>query len=532
MAASFPVRLALTPLLVLLLAMAPPRAAPGPVALAQDAGPPCRVAELEAAAFLIGEWTVTERERASSEPGGWRERTGTSVWERRVGGCAFVEWISHGVAYREMRVLAYDGRAGEWTLAIVDSNHGNLVTMVGRQVPDGLEFTSAQTRRGRLLLDRLVYRAASAERLDVRTETSSDAGESWTTIVETRYARAGTAKRQVALTFDDLPMTGDRCDAARVRDVTAKLTGILQTRALPAAGLVTPGGACTTSALLEETLGRWQAVGAVLGNHSATHPDLNSTSAEAYVANIERAQRLIDDAVRTEGRWFRAPYLHTGNEPKKKEALRAYLAANGYRVAPVTVDNQEWVYAAVYADARGRADENVTRRVADAYIDHLTDSMAFYERLSMHVFGREIPQILLLHANLLNAEQLGRVVDMLEGRGYAFIGLPNAVADPAYAREDTYVGPRGLSWLQRWALEDGVPIPPEPREAPWVAEAFRAIRDEQFDGVGAVALPSAHPRPALQLPRVLEIPEFLRRLLAPAKEQDAASRERQPRPAG
>jgi hypothetical protein len=68
--------------------------------------------------------------------------------------------------------------------------------------------------------------------------------------------------------------------------------------------------------------------------------------------------------------------------------------------------------------------------------------MAYYERLSIEVFGRQIPQVLLLHANLLNAEHLERVVDMLAARAYAFIGLPKAVSDPAYAREDTYVGPQ------------------------------------------------------------------------------------------
>ncbi|MFW6078615.1 MAG: polysaccharide deacetylase family protein [Gemmatimonadota bacterium] len=283
--------------------------------------------------------------------------------------------------------------------------------------------------------------------------------------------------RRVALTFDDLPMTGGSgCDAERVRAVTEALTGELDARGLPAAGLATPGRACLTRDLLRETLGRWREIGAIVGNHTATHPDLNTTPIEAYLADVERGQRLIDAAVETDGHWFRHPYLHAGDESDKKAALSAYLAANGYRVAPVTVDNQEWVYAAVYAAARERGDAGLARRVVDGYIEHLEECMAYYERLSRDVFGREIPQVLLLHANLLNAERLDRVLDMLEERGYRFVGLPEALTDPAYAREDTYVGPRGLSWLQRWAREDGVAIPPEPREAGWVADAFQAIQ--------------------------------------------------------
>lgn len=120
----------------------------------------------------------------------------------------------------------------------------------------------------------------------------------------------GAPARRVVLTFDDLPMTGGpTCDAALVREVTAKLTGFLETRSLPAAGLATPGRACISPDLLRETLGRWREIGAVIGNHTATHPDLNSTSVPDYLADIERAQASIDEAVDTADRWFRPPYL-------------------------------------------------------------------------------------------------------------------------------------------------------------------------------------------------------------------------------
>lgn len=286
--------------------------------------------------------------------------------------------------------------------------------------------------------------------------------------------------QRLALTFDDLPLTGPAvCDPDSVRDVTAALTGALQARSLPSAGLVVPGRECLGAGLLQESLRRWQEAGAIIGNHTATHPDFNTTSVAAYLADIDRAQGIIDRAVKTDSRWFRAPLLHTGDTQRKQRRLKEHLSTNGYRVAPVTVDNQEWVYAAVYADARDRHDRVLASRVADAYLAHLEDAMAFYERLSMRVFDREVPQILLLHANLLNAEQLPRVVEMLASRGYRFTSLPEAVSDPAYARGDPYIGARGLSWLQRWALEDGLTIPDEPREAAWVAEAFRAIRQRR-----------------------------------------------------
>ena len=288
------------------------------------------------------------------------------------------------------------------------------------------------------------------------------------------------ADRRIALTFDDLPMTGGSlCDVEGVRAVTRQLTSTLARRGLPAAGFVTPRRPCLDPELLRETLGRWTTVGASLGNHSATHPDVDATPVEDYLADVDEGQRLLEAAAPGAERWFRHPLLHAGADRARKERLAAHLRERGYRVAPVTVDNQEWVYAAVYADARARGDEALADRVAEAYLEHLEAATRFYERLSVDVFEREIPQVLLLHANLLNAERLESVIEMLALRGYVFVSLQDALEDPAYSRPDTYVGPRGLSWLQRWALEDGVDVPAEPREADWVARAFERVRSDE-----------------------------------------------------
>lgn len=285
------------------------------------------------------------------------------------------------------------------------------------------------------------------------------------------------ADRRIALTFDDLPMTGGSlCDVEGVHAVTRQLTNTLAGRSLPATGFVTARRPCLGPELLRETLARWTAAGASLGNHSATHPDVDTTPMDAYLADIEEGQRLLEAAAPGAEAWFRHPLLHTGADPARKERLTAHLRERGYRVAPVTVDNQEWVYAAVYADARARGDGALADRVAEAYVEHLEAATRFYERLSVDVFEREIPQVLLLHANLLNAERMEAVIEMLERRGYAFVALEDALENPAYARPDTYVGPRGLSWLQRWALEDGIDVPDEPREADWVARAFARVR--------------------------------------------------------
>lgn len=115
-----------------------------------------------------------------------------------MGDCALMESLTvEGRAgpHRELRLLTYDRRAEAWTLALVDSGHGNLVTMIGREVEHGLEFTSTHMRRGRLLIDRIRLTRLDEDELEYRIETSSDGGAAWTTLAESRYRRVRPPER-------------------------------------------------------------------------------------------------------------------------------------------------------------------------------------------------------------------------------------------------------------------------------------------------------------------------------------------------
>jgi hypothetical protein len=97
----------------------------------------------------------------------------------------------------------------------------------------------------------------------------------------------------------------------------------------------------------------------------------------------------------------------------------------------------------------------------------------YFERQSAALFSREIRQVLLLHANALNANRFGGLVSMLRRRGYEFVSLERALEDRAYRSRDDFVGPGGISWLHRWALSGGRNrvLPGEPATPRFVLEA-------------------------------------------------------------
>lgn len=297
-------------------------------------------------------------------------------------------------------------------------------------------------------------------------------------------AQPAAENRRVVLTFDDLPATGfgvDPCDAPAFYALNQRILAHLAQAEAPALGLANEGHVCeeARAEVLPRIYQMWLAAGHELGNHSFSHYDLNSVSLDTYVADIRRGEYYLRPALEAQGQslqYFRHPRLHSGPTAAKRDGLAAWLDAAGYTVAPVTIDNQEWIFAAVYAHAKAKGDTAEMQRVATAYVAFMDAVFAYFEARSVAVLGYEPPQVLLLHANALNADHLGTLLATLRARGYTFIPFHEALRDPAYALPDGYLGPRGLSWIHRWALGKGMSLgEEEPREPAWLRQRFEAI---------------------------------------------------------
>jgi lactoylglutathione lyase len=294
--------------------------------------------------------------------------------------------------------------------------------------------------------------------------------------------------RSVAVTFDDLPATGAGVisnDVAALREMTSKLLAAFRAHNVPVVGFVNEGKLFVEGEKPEDALARtallemWLAAGLELGNHTWSHPDLNTTPLEEFEADVIRGEpvtRRLLAAVGRKLRYFRHPFLHVGLELDKRRAFEAFLAERGYTVAPVTIDDDDYIYAAVYADALRRGDRAAASRVGEDYLRYMDAVFAFVEGVSRDLTGREIRQVLLLHANALNADYFSRLAESMERRGYRFIALEEALRDEAYALPDAYVGRIGFSWLHHWELTVGRKRSPSPDPPEWVMKAYEGLR--------------------------------------------------------
>ena len=284
-------------------------------------------------------------------------------------------------------------------------------------------------------------------------------------------ARPQRVDRTVVITVDDLPGVFAGNDWA---PINARILAALRKHHVSAVGFVTEsrlyvnGAVDATRVTMLES---WLRGGHELGNHTFAHRSANVTPLNEYLTGITRGEAVTRPLARRAGRpvrYFRHPLLHTGRSLAYRDSVERFLGEHGYTIAPVTVDNQDWMYARAYLNVQASRDSVVRRRVVGDYMRHLDSAFTYSEVLSRRLFGREIPLVLLLHDSRVNADFLDTILTRLEARGYRFVTLEKALSDRAYQSQDNYTGPIGPSWLVRWALTRNIQPPPEPREEAYV----------------------------------------------------------------
>lgn len=177
----------------------------------------------------------------------------------------------------------------------------------------------------------------------------------------------------------------------------------------------------------------WGDAGHAIGNHSMSHPDLHSDK----VSLAQYQQEILDcDAIISTlpgyQKWYRYTYLREGNTPEKRDGMRDFLKQKSYRNAYVSLDTSDWrLNEKLIAILKKNPDADVTP-VKLAYLAHIRQRAEAYRALSWQLQGRDIPQVLLMHHNLINALWLDDVLAQFKDMGWKFVTPAAAFNDPVY----------------------------------------------------------------------------------------------------
>jgi peptidoglycan/xylan/chitin deacetylase (PgdA/CDA1 family) len=268
-------------------------------------------------------------------------------------------------------------------------------------------------------------------------------------------------QRTVAVTFDDLPVA-DTSDPGEARAIHRAILDSLDRRHVPATGFVIGKrveeiGSAQGRSLLEDWLRR----GYDLGNHTYSHIPADNLTVAQFEQDIVAGEKPLLPLLARAGkrlRYFRFPENHTGDTKEKHDAIAAFLAQRGYQVAVCTIDNEDYNFNRAYVKMLANQDGVLAARLRAAYLAYTSKEIDYYAALHKQVFGREIPQVMLLHVNALNAEVMDQVLALFVEKHYRFVSLDAALSDPAYKTPDEFVTPNGWMWGYRWAKVLGVHV--------------------------------------------------------------------------
>jgi cellulose synthase/poly-beta-1,6-N-acetylglucosamine synthase-like glycosyltransferase/peptidoglycan/xylan/chitin deacetylase (PgdA/CDA1 family) len=209
--------------------------------------------------------------------------------------------------------------------------------------------------------------------------------------------------KTVALTFDDGP------DPV----YTQKVLDVLRSHGVKATFFVVGENVRDNPQLLRDEF----AQGHEVGNHTFTHPDLESISLDELRLQANATERLIESVLRRRSVLFRPPY-GGDMEPLSLDRARplAVTSALGYYTVGYGVDPTDW--------ARPGTDKIVSSVLAQA-----TDGSV----ILLHDSGGDRQQ---------TVDALPRIIEGLQDRGYAFvtvsdmIGVSRETVMPALAAPD------------------------------------------------------------------------------------------------
>ena len=294
-------------------------------------------------------------------------------------------------------------------------------------------------------------------------------------------AQAPKLDRQVAVTIDDLPAgMADRLPAADITAMTTKLLTTLRDQKIPVVGFVNekklykPGEVDQRIRVLQ----MWLDYGFELGNHTFSHMSLNQSELKDWEEDVvrgESATRILLEQHKMKLRYFRHPYLDTGRDLETRRKAEEFLSQRGYRIAPITLDGWDWMFAGLYEDAKKRNDAAMQDKIAKEYLAYHDAVFTYMEQLSAKIVGYEPRQILLLHASDLEADHIGELLDVLRKHGYRFISLGDALSDLVYSLPNTYVGEEGTGWIDQVAISQGKIPQGAPVFPQWVMDRTKEL---------------------------------------------------------
>ncbi|MFZ4622500.1 MAG: polysaccharide deacetylase family protein, partial [Bacteroidota bacterium] len=212
----------------------------------------------------------------------------------------------------------------------------------------------------------------------------------------------------VAITMDDLPLNiASKVNNKELRRVTLRLLEQIDNYGVPVTAFVNEEKLIVDGwrdAERVKILKLWLDKDVDLGNHTFAHKSQNQVPVAEAKEDILKGERTIKELLAAKDevpKYFRHPFLQTGRDSITRASITSFLDSLGYTIAPVTIDNAEWIFSSAYDKAIAQSDSMKMDSIGQEYLSYMQKKLRYYEWMSDTLFHRQIRQILLIHANRL-----------------------------------------------------------------------------------------------------------------------------------
>lgn len=236
------------------------------------------------------------------------------------------------------------------------------------------------------------------------------------------------AAQEIALTFDDAPIADGLyyTGVARTETLIAKL----KNKNVPQAAFFCISSRIDSAGRVR--LRRYAEAGHIIANHSHTHTRFQQLGAAGYIQDIFKADAILHELPGFKP-WFRFPFLDEGRTLADRDAIRKALRERGYFNGYVTVDNYDWYFDRLFQTALREKKKVDYEKLQQLYLEHLWQSLVFYDQMALAALGRSPKHVLLLHENDLAALFVDSLINFLRAKGWKIISPEEAYKDPIAA---------------------------------------------------------------------------------------------------
>ena len=261
-----------------------------------------------------------------------------------------------------------------------------------------------------------------------------------------------TVIKHAALTMDNMPVAGKEVNVMWVQGFNYAGAKALAQSKMPMVGFANEKNLIAPSEkdIREAVIGTWLDSGMEMGNGTFSAVPLSKAkSAKWFIDDIKYGERVLSRLAEdydTTLRYFRYPDMDLSAPSEKIDSVNYFLNKQGYTPVTATIRFEDEFFNTPYINSKIERDTMLVRYIGERYLEYVKATLDFYEQQAKENFTRQITHIISIRCSEINNDMLGYMMYIMWQRGYRFVSLDQALADPLYRKHlpDRYRG--GFFW--------------------------------------------------------------------------------------